>query len=140
MKRTLTRDEISLETLNEVLSMVYETTVDKENSDIFLDKERIHVALDKKCNLIQFVAVTGISHTTSDAAAAKVANQLNSKYFIVKTFFLREGIKHMLFFFQYEIMYDSGLDIGLLLKALRRYNDIASKCIDDIEAAGLQSA
>ena len=138
MERVLTKEEISLESLNEVLSMVYETTVNKEDSSIFLVEDKITLRLEKERNLIRFSAITTISHTTSDELAAKVANQLNSDYIIVKTFFLREGTELMAFFFRYDLMYDSGLDTGLLLKSLRRYNDIAMDFIDKINESGIE--
>lgn len=138
MERVLTKEEISLESLNEVLSMVYETTVDKEDSSIFLVEDKITLRLEKERNLIRFSAITTIPHTTSDELAAKVANQLNSEYIIVKTFFLREGTELMAFFFRYDLMYDSGLDTGLLLKSLRRYNDIAMDFIDKIKESGIE--
>lgn len=137
MRKIFSQEKISLEALHEILSILYETTIDKEDSSIFLVNNNVRVILSKNHDWIRFTAITPIPYTTPDELAAEFVNRLNKQYVIVKTTFLRKEKDCMGLFFDFDLICapESELDATLLLKALKRYDAIVMKIVEKIRTA-----
>lgn len=134
----LPKEKISLKTLNEVLSKVYDTTIDEESSKIFLVDEEIFVHWYEEENRINLFLISFIAPSTSDDFAAKLANRLNNQFTIIKVSYERNGQKGMVFYYRYTIICECGLDISLFLRTLKLYYHIIIKAKNELKESGIE--
>lgn len=136
MDYVLIKDEISHESLCKALSIVYDITIHGENPEIILDNG-IYLVLNEADSHIQIWARTPLACSTPNALAVKVANQLNKDYAVVKTLYVRETDKSAAYFYLCSVLYDSKLDIFLLLKTLRVFNNLLYTFVEKIKKSGI---
>ncbi len=136
MSKIISREEVNLELMQELLETCYYARMDKEDDEIFLEdlRVRIYVYVFEELSLIRLHAQISPNKTVSPEKMMPFLNNCNND-FIVGKFLVEEHYKENSEIFgninfEYDIDYYYGVTPASIIRAIKQFEDTAAAMVE----------
>lgn len=122
----LTKNDINIERINDVLSLNYETELFAEKNAIYLEEVGGLLALEAERNLIRLRGWYNFRDEYPRSNILAFCNEMNDEYIMLKiTYHPAKGKDSACLMFHYDMPYASEIDLAQMIKAVAKFGDIA---------------